>query len=681
MGNQMINSEKSSVGIQKVNQGCVWSWFHILDYHHWGFKRAFRHKKKKNVKNKRKTTLQDQQNAVTEAEAEAESSLVSQHRETSNAAESSLTRNISIKFKNNDDVLEIVSMEKNLLLKFLKDIDFGGKKSRQASYNKARLTKSGTFPLAAPSKKKNISSSTFRSKQAEIWNFRKGENFLIGTQAPKKFGSNSVNDISYETQKPSASRIIDSAVEKSPSVSSRPSEGLSHKGWNQVVLHQFKVIKQKIKQAVVELKRSGHQTSVHAIHNNEKEISESVDDGAIQENKISRSLNETKASDSDFDFDSNTREVRLMKRTSSLNESMDRYTQLFEKSLSKEIKWKSSKSKSLKLTNDMDSKVHKSRHAPRFMRSNCSMPNLESLEFILQEALLDTTDIGNNAVESDNDAGTDETVEGSSRVLNPSHLSDKIAEKIEGVTYNRSDESFPQENMEISMMNTYLSKEVTTSLETSFQDNTINQSEGKESNTRRDSNASETAEDTNKSLENHFLYLKSYSENNSNFKYVKDILEYSGFIGNEQIQMRYTVDQPIKPSLFIALEESLLHENEYSAEENNNMLDHQLLFNLINETLFQIYEKSPTYFPRPFAFNHWLKPMPKGNYIVKEVWDNVSSYLSLRPELDQTLEDVVGRDLMKRSGGWMNLQQEEECVALDLEEMIIDDLLEEIIFS
>ncbi|KAL5082512.1 hypothetical protein RYX36_010933 [Vicia faba] len=684
MGNQMIDSEKSSVGIQKVNQGCVWSWFHILDYHHWGVKRAFRHRKKRQAKNKRKTTLQDQQNAVTEAE----SSLVNQHRETSYAssenalpqkkdgksAESSLSRNISIKFKNNDDVLEIVSMEKNLLLKFLKDIDFSGKKNHKASYNKARLTKSGTFPLPASAKTKNISSSTFRSKQAKIWNFPKGENFLVGTQAPKKFGSNSVNDVSYESQKPSASDLgTDSAVEKSPSVSSRRSEGLSHRGWNQVVLHQFKVIKQKIKQAVVELKKSSHQTSVYAIHNNEKEISESVDGGAIQEYKTSRSLNETKAFDSDFD--SNKCEVRL------LNESMDRYTQLFEKSLSKEIKWKSSKSKSLKLTNDVDSNIHKSRHAPRFVRSNCSMPNLESLEFILQEALLDTKDIGNNAVESDIDAGTDETVEGSSRVVNPSHLSDKIAEKIEGVTYDRSDESFPQENMEVSMMNTFLSKEVTTSLETSFQDSTINQAQGKESNTRGDSNTSITAEDTNKSLENHFLNFKSYTENDSNFKYVKDILEYSGFIGNEQIQTRYTVDQPIKPSLFVALEESLLHENEYSAEENSNMFDHQLLFNLINETLFEIYEKSPTYFPRPFAFNHRLKPMPKGNYIVKEVWDNVSSYLSLRPELDQTLDDVVGRDLIKRSGGWMNLQQEEECVALDFEEMIIDDLLDEIIFS
>lgn len=374
-------------------------------------------------------------------------------------------------------------MEKNLLLKFLKDIDFSGKKNHQASYNKARLTKSGTFPLPASSKAKNISSSTFRSKQAEIWNFPKGENFLVGTQAPKKFGSNSVNDVSYESQKPSASGLgTDRAVEKSPSVSSTPSEGLSHKGWNQVVLHQFKVIKQKIKQAVVELKKSSHQTSVHAIHNNEKEISESVDDGAIQEYKISRSLNEAKASDSDFD--SNKREVRPMQRTSSLNDSMDRYTQLFERSLSNEIKWKSSKSRSLKLTNDIDTNIQKSRHAPRFVRSNCSMPNLDTLEFILQEALLDTNDIGNNAVESDNDvqsksasltfkdAGTDETVEG------PSHLSDKIGEKIEGVTYDRSDEIFPRENAEISMMNTYLSKEVTTSLETSFQDSIIIQAQG-----------------------------------------------------------------------------------------------------------------------------------------------------------------------------------------------------------
>ncbi|WJX69581.1 hypothetical protein P8452_53804 [Trifolium repens] len=677
MGKQLINSEESTQ-VKEVNQGCMWGMFNILDYHQWGVKRVFHHKKKRHDRYKRKTTLQEQQNVV----REAESHLVSQHREISNAkgqtssenalhqkndgntTESSLKRDISIKYKNSDDVLEIISVEKNLLFKFLRDIDFGGKKNHQA-----RLTKSGSFPLPASSKTKDISSSTFRSKQTEIWNFPKGEKLRAGTQVPKKFGSSSVKDISYEKPKPSATdNGIDSvaAVEQKSSISSRSSEGLNHKGWNQVVIHQFKVIKQKIKHAIVELKKSGHNKASpeYSIIDNEKEIiSQSLDIGAIHEYKKSKSLSETKAS-----------EARLMRRTSSLNESMDRYTQLFEKSLSKEVKWQSSKSKSLRLTND--DKTQKSRHARMFSRSNLSMPNLEALGFILHEALLETNDMGNNTVESDNDvqsksaslplkndestdhfkeAEIDELIEGSGRDVNPSpsSLSDKMVAKIdEGVTCDQREDIHEP----------------------------ASEQEGKELNTRG-SNASVTAaEDTNKSLQNDFLHFKSYSETDSNFKYVKDILEYSGFTRNEQTQMRYTVDQPIKPTIFTALEESLLHENEYSGEENTNMCDHQLLFNLINEVLFQMYENSPTYFPKPFAFNYKLKSMPKGNYLVNEVWDNVSSYLSLRPELDETLDDVVGRDLTKRSG-WMNLQQEEEYVALELEEMIIDDLLDEIIFS
>lgn len=478
---------------------------------------------------KKKTSLQDQQNAVTDAESlkvclkihdyilwshqqinkriivlyiiiVVESNIkykyqVSQHREISNAKgqassgnalhqkkdvntttdQGSLNRDISIKFKNNDDVLEVINVEKNALLKFLRDIDIGGKKIHQTPHNKAKLTKSGSFPLTAPSKVKNISSSTFRSKQTEIWHFPKGEKLLAGTQAPKKLGSSLVKDISYETSKPSASDLgIDSvtAMQQKPSISSRPSEGLSHKGWNQVVIHQFKAIKQKIKHALVEFKKSGHQASVEVIHNNEKEISQSLDVGVIQEYRKSKSLSEAKASESD----SNKHEASLMRRTSSLNESMDRYTQLFEKSMSKEIKWQSSKSKSLRLTND--DKIHKSRHARMFSRSNLSMPNLESLGFILHDVLIDTNE-ANNTVESDNDvqrksvsvplkidkslehfkeAEVDETVEGSARDVNPSSLSDNPAVK--------------------TSMTAYLSKEATTSLEISCQDNIISQAEG-----------------------------------------------------------------------------------------------------------------------------------------------------------------------------------------------------------
>ncbi|TQE03237.1 hypothetical protein C1H46_011138 [Malus baccata] len=39
---------------------------------------------------------------------------------------------------------------------------------------------------------------------------------------------------------------------------------------------------------------------------------------------------------------------------------------------------------------------------------------------------------------------------------------------------------------------------------------------------------------------------------------------------------------------------------------------------------------------------------------------HVRSYLSLRPEMDQSLDDVVARDLAK-GDRWMNLQWEIEC--------------------
>ena len=70
--------------------------------------------------------------------------------------------------------------------------------------------------------------------------------------------------------------------------------------------------------------------------------------------------------------------------------------------------------------------------------------------------------------------------------------------------------------------------------------------------------------------------------------------------------------------------------------------------------------------------------MPKGHHLHNEVWIRVNSYLNLKPEPDQTLDDVVGQDLAKTSG---NLQWEEELVALELEQMIVEDLLNEIIYS
>ncbi|KAJ1406889.1 hypothetical protein SESBI_24701 [Sesbania bispinosa] len=766
MGKHLIPSDQSTVQTRDNNPGCMWGILHILDYHHWRVKKVLPHKRRRQARYKKKTILhiqgeEDQQYGV----AEGEPLLVGQHskklsatgknspknlkkeprsekRENSLHQEkdgktteaslnhkrmetTKLNRDISNKFKKHTDVLELISMEKDLLLKFLRNLDVGGKNFHQASLNRTRrLTKSGSFPLTAPSPVKNFSSSTFKHKQYEIWAFPKGEKLLAGTHEPNNSASSFVKDVSYENPMPSVNDLgSDSAMKQKPSVSSRASEGLNHKGWNQLVLHQFKVIKQKIIHALVEFKKSGYQTSVQAIHhrasleysitNDEKEISQSLDDGMAQEYKKNKSSNDTKASE----YDSDKHEARLIRRTSSLNESVDRYTQLFEKSFRKDDKWQSSKSKSLRLTNE--DKIHKTGLAPVFSRSNLSMPNLESLGFILHEALNDTNDMG-NTVETDdhvqrksgslplkNDKSLDhikeeeieETVEGSGKDVNPSHLSDKIVEKIdEEITCDQKedthepavgDESFPQQKEEISMTS-YLSNEVMISLETSCEDNTTSHAEGRELNTKGStlaeletdlpSRESATTNDTCKNPDNHFQLFKSDADNDFNFIYVKNVLELSGFMRNEQIQMRYSVDQPLRPSLFMDLDAAIHKDIESYGEEIINPYDHQLLFNLVNEVLLEIYEISPTYFPRPFSFNYHLHPMPKGHYLLKEVWKSINSYLSLKPELDQTLDDVVGRDLAKRSG-WMNLQQEEECVALELEEMIMEDLLDEVIFS
>ena len=70
--------------------------------------------------------------------------------------------------------------------------------------------------------------------------------------------------------------------------------------------------------------------------------------------------------------------------------------------------------------------------------------------------------------------------------------------------------------------------------------------------------------------------------------------------------------------------------------------------------------------------------MLKGNNILQEVWTKVSRTLAFQPEYDQSLDDIVARDLVKDA--WMNLQAEAEFVALELEDLVFDELLDEILY-
>lgn len=165
------------------------------------------------------------------------------------------------------------------------------------------------------------------------------------------------------------------------------------------------------------------------------------------------------------------------------------------------------------------------------------------------------------------------------------------------------------------------------------------------------------------------------------FDYVRDILELSGFSGSELLGSWHSNDKPMDPGLFEEMEEGcMVLDPECSGNIEGNYCHHLLLFDLINEVLMEIYAKSYTYCPRSLSALSHIRLMPVGGHILEEVWANISWYLNSIPEADLLLDYIVSRDLAKNDG-WMNLQFDSECVGLEIEDLIFDNLLEEIIFT
>ncbi|KAJ6895460.1 hypothetical protein NC651_021841 [Populus alba x Populus x berolinensis] len=169
-------------------------------------------------------------------------------------------------------------------------------------------------------------------------------------------------------------------------------------------------------------------------------------------------------------------------------------------------------------------------------------------------------------------------------------------------------------------------------------------------------------------------------EDDADFNYLRDVLEVSGFIGPESLGTWYSLEQPLSPTLFKALEAYLHKGLESSSEDVAYNCDHLLLFDLINEELLDIYESSLAYFPKLFSFTQRVRPLPRGNNVIDEVWKRISWHRRSTSEMEQSIEDIVARDCEK-SDGWMNLQLDAEDVALDLEDLIFDELVDEVICS
>ncbi|XVF68762.1 hypothetical protein PTKIN_Ptkin11bG0027300 [Pterospermum kingtungense] len=575
------------------------------------------------------------------------------------------------------DVLEIFKLNKDLFLDILQDPNIGisqhfpGKQTSKT----VKFTKSVSFPMPNSSRSRYLWSSTLDHKQQEVWYFKKGEKSRAGTELSKLRALRTDND--------DDSRSI---ITEEASTSSRGSDS---QRWNHLVMSRLKYIKQRIKQALKEKRKSSSHTLV---------VPESLEKTAMEKDVNNFDNSTENASD----HDTRNGRVNRIRRTKSINESLDRYTRLFEHSVNKKADHLHH-SKSLTLTGE-DKVSSRSGRAPKFFRRISSLSDVESFYSLLHEVSRDalSSELPNYVANKESDDARNELK--SIRIpedvdrFEPVEavLETESQEKLIEGNKHESDSLLVDENheeiakpCEVDEEIVELPSEKTSPHQEQESAFAVNQSreltqptlEGlglnRPSLPKGEADQSFTLSKDRRISHESVEYETMGISTDPCYNYVKDLLHLSGFIQNEPLQTWYSADQPLNPSLFKELETLLHPEQEFSIEEIGSNCDHRLVFDLVNEALLEISENSPIYFPEPFMFNRRTTPMLRVKNVLQEVRTRVSRTLASQPESDQSLDDIVARDLAK--DGWMNLQAEAEIVALELEDLVFDELLDEVL--
>ncbi|XP_062201745.1 uncharacterized protein LOC133904297 [Phragmites australis] len=173
------------------------------------------------------------------------------------------------------------------------------------------------------------------------------------------------------------------------------------------------------------------------------------------------------------------------------------------------------------------------------------------------------------------------------------------------------------------------------------------------------------------------LHIYVSDKNEADFQYVKGILKKSGFSCGEVDW--YASNQPVSPVIFEEAECSC-QELGMVKDDPHNIVRHMLLFDLINEVLLDIYDSSLVIGSWHSRFDLRTRPIPMGSHVLEEVWAKVSCYLSLQWKQGQTVEDIVAHDLMMKDN-WMNLVYDAEYAALDLEDLMVEDFLDDVVIQ
>ncbi|WOL14898.1 hypothetical protein Cni_G23679 [Canna indica] len=160
------------------------------------------------------------------------------------------------------------------------------------------------------------------------------------------------------------------------------------------------------------------------------------------------------------------------------------------------------------------------------------------------------------------------------------------------------------------------------------------------------------------------------------FNFVRDVLVKSGFDGAEFVEAWYFHYQLLDPFVFGKVNRIFDELETASYSSNDTSLDYQLLSDLINEVLLEIYAKS---FVRSWFLRMHpnVRPIPEGHHVIEEVWFNICGLLGSQRQKVHTLESVMARDFAM-SAWWLNLQRDAESIGMELECLILDDLLDEL---
>ncbi|KAK1392575.1 hypothetical protein POM88_011631 [Heracleum sosnowskyi] len=617
------------------------------------------------------------------------------------------------------DGLDVFGPRKEFFLKILHDPGTPFLQylhSREAFKSKIGLTRSKSFPLPGSVSRIVLESTNNYSKQSSASDANERDNFQVCHRR-----HNSV-DITRTMVEPSI-------VERKEVGTSGPILG-RHRSFNSLtpcsprgfkiehenlpVVKRFKRLKKKIRHAIRESRKEKQRPVMNSVFqkvpydsNSSKVMQEETDNLQSNTDKCTKY-----SGSSSCEVDQSTSALRKdcdnhrFRRATSFGESIDRYSRLFECTFDRGARYPVSEKSTLRAENVPTPGKSSNKSLERLFSlpnlKSSSTPQMDSYQSPAAEPLktfenhVGMAEPGMLDEKKPSDCSVDQE---SQKRLDPAEdcatvedLKEYSEAPTQSVNLNAGETtSHFQDNLEFTSVSLHSepspfyvadsdSKDITTS---PSQLSTVEDSLTCEDN---EITVVDTAVDIPKVesplKQNYLEALQTQVDANhvSEFNYVKDILELSGFTGNKFLGTWNSTGQPVDPSVFEEVEGCPLTELDISEYEEVCSYNRLLMFDLINEVLIEIHNRSSSYFPVHLTCRSHISPMPVGYHVLGEVWTNMKWHLSWRPECYQSLDDAVGRDL-DRGDGWMNLQFDAECVGLEIEDMVFDDLIDEMLYD